>query len=281
MTLFGQDSWHPTFLKKFIESFETSTGPSRIETDAGEAIIKALGNNQGPHALARELIAIRLANWFNLPIFEYAVMELQKDDVIPLGKQKRAEPGPAFVTKYHVGQKWDGTEEGLKLVENCQIITKLVVFDNWILNVDRYPPDPGTRKANFGNVFLSEVGASKGKFRIIVMDHSHCLRVRNTEDLSKSIANIDYIKEERPYGVFPAFVTQLKKSFLDSALSQLGGFTESDADQVLFEIPLEWKVTSEVRVALKKFLVQRADFLVQRLPIILSKYNLEQGDLGV
>ena len=196
MPFSGQDSWQPTAFKMFLAPIETSTGPARILTDAGEAVVKALGNNQGPHALAREFIAVQLANWFELPTFEYAVIELQKDESFPLGQGKTALPGPSFVTKYHSGLQWDGTELGLRAVENCHIITRLVVFDNWILNIDRFPPDPGTRKGNFGNVFLSAEGAGNGKFRIIVMDHSHCLKVRKTDDLSKNISHIDYVRDE-------------------------------------------------------------------------------------
>jgi len=281
LEIYGQDYWQPTEIIKHIESYETSTGPARIETNVGQAILKPLGNSLGPHVLARELIAIQLANWFKLPTFEYAVIDLQEEDMIPLGKQKLAMPGPSFLTKYHIGEKWDGTEKGLEAVENCEIITRLVAFDNWILNVDRHPPDVGSRKANFGNVFLSQLGAAAGKFRMIVMDHTHCLRVRNTEDLSERITHIDYVRDERAYGVFPAFVKYLKRSQLSSALSKLNEFSESDAEEILSKLPSQWQVSENVQLKIKEFLIQRADFLVQRLPNILSTYNMEQGNLRI
>ena len=273
--------WQPTSFKRFVRAEETSTGPARIMTDAGEAVMKALGNKEGPHALAREYVAIRLAKWFGLPTFEYAIIIVKDDDQITLGRGKIAEPGPAFVTKYQIGQPWDGTAKGLMVVDNCKIITRLVVFDNWILNVDRYPPDISVRRPNPGNVFLSTIGADKGRFNIIVMDHTHCLRAKGTNDLSKGIVHIENIKDLRPYGVFPAFQIYLSDSELGDAIGVMSSLRESDIDDVLNGLPSEWQVSSEVINSVKEFLIQRARFLVQRLPSILSTYNLEQSKLDI
>ena len=52
--------WRPTEFRRFEAGLDTSMGTARIITDAGKAYIKAMGNRQGPHLLAVELIATRL-----------------------------------------------------------------------------------------------------------------------------------------------------------------------------------------------------------------------------
>src|SRR5207244_3821961 len=68
--------WRPTRVERIGLSLDTSMGTTRVVTDAGPAYLKAMGNRQGPHALASELIASRLARWFGLPTFEWAVIPL-------------------------------------------------------------------------------------------------------------------------------------------------------------------------------------------------------------
>jgi len=46
--------WSPTRYKRLLRVLDTSMGTAEIETDAGRAYIKAMGNRQGPHQLACE-----------------------------------------------------------------------------------------------------------------------------------------------------------------------------------------------------------------------------------
>lgn len=272
-------SWHPTEFKSSVGEFNTSTGPARILTDAGEAVMKALGNREGPHALARELIAIRLANWFELPTFEHSILNVKADDDIPLGHNMKAEAGPSFVTKYHKGHSWSGDKKELKSVDNCEIITRLVVFDTWILNVDRYPPENTGRRPNYANVFLSEVTASPGKFRMITMDHTHCLRAN--QDLNANIKNINNIKDIRIYGAFPAFRDFIRQKYLTRTIDKLKSFSDRDASDVIANIPNEWLVNSETKDSLREFFLGRAQYLIETLSRSLSIYNLQQGNLAL
>lgn len=279
LTVLSQISWNPTKFKRFVKPIETSTGPSQIVTDAGEAIIKALGNKEGPHALAREYISIRLANWFGLPTFEHAILKVLPEDEIPLGKGRTALPGPAFVTKYQRGGGWSGSEKDLKSVENLEIITKLIVFDTWILNVDRHPPENIGRRPNYANVFLSEENASHGKYRMIAMDHSHCFVAK--KDLTPAINNIEHVKDNRIYGVFPAFIDYIKRGNFDNAIAKLKSFSLIDAYNVIEDIPKEWQVTSKTSESIKEFLFDRAKFLVESLPSVFILYNRKPGKLGI
>ena len=53
--------WQPTRLVRVIESYDTSMGTTHVKTDATFGYIKTMGNRQGPHCLASELVASSLA----------------------------------------------------------------------------------------------------------------------------------------------------------------------------------------------------------------------------
>lgn len=90
-------------------------GTGKILTDAGRAYIKALGDPQGPHLLAAELVATRLAKWFKLPVLDFSVIEIDADvDEIRFPKGDLAASGPAFVTRELPAHSWGGSDNELK-----------------------------------------------------------------------------------------------------------------------------------------------------------------------
>lgn len=80
---------------------------AEIMTDAGRSYIKAMGNPEGPHALACEYVGTQLARWFGLRTFDFALMNLEEIDEIPLDKGRLAMPGPAFVSRAEQGATWE------------------------------------------------------------------------------------------------------------------------------------------------------------------------------
>jgi hypothetical protein len=191
MSVAPKPPWQPTCVLRFEKPLDTSMGTARIVTDAGKAYLKALGNPQGPHGLACEWVGTQLARWLGLRTFDFALLTLDELDEIPFLRGGHAQPGPAFVTRAEKGHTWGGAPEELKAVENCDDVARLVVFDTWTLNCDRHPPNLSERKPNYDNVFLSEEGAARGRFRLVAMDHTHCFTCGR--DLTKRLASI------RPY----------------------------------------------------------------------------------
>ncbi len=53
----------------------------------------------GPHALVREWIATRLAEWFELPTLDMAILDIDAIDEIPLQNGTIVAPGPSCVTR--------------------------------------------------------------------------------------------------------------------------------------------------------------------------------------
>lgn len=59
-------SWSPSVLVRVLASVPSSTRPFPVETEQGNAFLKVRGNPEGPHTLASEWVAVRLARLLGL-----------------------------------------------------------------------------------------------------------------------------------------------------------------------------------------------------------------------
>lgn len=257
--------WSPTEVRMFIKPLDSGAGTVVVETDAGRGYLKVMGNHGGEHVLACELVGTKLAQWFGLSTFDFALIEVTKCDEIPLYRGTLAEAGPAFVTREERGQSWGGSERQLKKVVNRVDISRLVVFDTWIRNRDRRSPD-GAR-VNLDNVFLSEESPEPGMFVLRAMDHTHCFTTDG--QLSRRLAQIDAVKDEGVYGLFPEFRRFLDRNVVRQAVAQLRQITRQELQMIVDEIPAVWDVDQAARTALIDFLLQRAAFVAETIEVRL------------
>ena len=271
------ESWRPTYVQRFESAIDgCSTKVAIVRTDAGRAYLKALGNPEGPHALAREWLGTSLARWFGLTTFDFATVHIEPDIEIPLGSGYRASPGSAFVTRAEEGTPWSGSRKALGTLANLADVTRLVVLDTWLLNADRYPPPGSHRKPNRDNVFLSFEGHPSTP-RLVAMDFTECLKSGSA--LSTKIGTINYIKDERIYGLFPEFESFITSEMFKQCLARLGHANSAELAEMVEAIPSDWEVSREVRDAIRQFLVERAQFLIEHLPEALRPYLERQADL--
>lgn len=259
----SESDWCPQTVLRFITAFPSSTSPALVETDCGEGYLKALGNPQGPHALACELVGTILARKMGLKTLEFAIITLGEEDEIPLGNGKLAESGPAFVTKAEKGATWGGKERELKMLSNPEDVSRLIVFDTWVLNFDRRYPDEDARHPNYNNVFLSEDNAPEGQFVLKAIDHTHCFD--RIPELTPKISAIDRIKDARVYGRFAAFERFIEVTGVISAIADLKAVTQDDIGQAVDSIPLEWEVKMQARSSLSDLLWRRAMFVAENI----------------
>ncbi len=273
----SSQNWSPTRFERFESANDgCSTKVAIIQTDAGPAYLKALGNPEGPHALAREWVGTSLARWFGLPTFKFSIMHLEPGMDVPLGGGILAEPGSAFVTSAAIGDPWSGTKVDLKRVVNPSDITLLVILDTWLLNADRHPPEGKYRKPNYDNVFLEYQPTTKKK-RLIAMDFTECLKTGSR--LNSSISNIDYTKDPGIYGLFPEFRPFLDGTAFQRGLMQLKSANRAEFEHIVNDIPVDWDIADAVRSAIVDFLMLRAGFLVEHLPDAFHPFLGKQGGL--
>ena len=259
-----ETNWHPTRLMEVGRSADTSTGATEVTTDAGRAFIKPMGNRQGPHVLATDWVGTHLARWFGLSTFDIAIMQLAADDAFPLPRGYAAQPGPAFVARAMAGESWGKSGLQLDVIVNSQDITRLVIFDTWTLNCDRHYYDPTVREPKYDNVYLSSECVEPGKRRLIAMDHGLCF-IHSGEDLAPRLANIDKVRDEHVYGLFPEFRGQLREDIIVDCARRLREMDAATAREMIATVPAEWEVSPEARTAWAELISRRASVVADNI----------------
>jgi hypothetical protein len=247
---------------RVIESYDTSMGTTKVKTNASFAYLKALGNRQGPHALACEFVGSSLARWFGLSVPDFAILSLAPEACFELPRGIQTEPGPAFVSRHTPGRTWGGSVEELHNLVNPTDITRLVVFDTWVRNCDRHSPNPETRRPNYANVYLADTDRPEMS-RLLAIDHTHCFD--RVPDLTPRLARIDVVRDEATYGLFPAFAGFLDMGELIWCGSMLRELDREQIDAIVRQIPSEWRVDTPAQAALTDLVYRRALFLADRI----------------
>jgi len=246
--------WYPTYIKLVREcKIESSTQPLVVLTDKGWGYFKALGNPEGPHCLARELVATSLAELLDIPTLRYGILNFSGQPEIHFSSGVIVEPGPGFITKeVRSGEVWKGPFERLQCVTNPADITRLVCLDTWVRNPDRYCARPGRAPhVRVDNVFF----ANHAKTGLILnaFDFSHALFCER-DTTSKAC-------DEMIYGLFPYFKQFIDKEVAADVCEKIKQISEEQIRLIINEIPEEWMISSDTREAWIEFLMARAYFL--------------------
>ncbi len=249
--------WQPTCITQFVEARKSSTQVVIVETDAGRGYLKAMGNPEGDHALACDWVGTQLAKWFGLSTLDQAIVEVDEFVEIRFLNGNLAKLGPALVTRALRGGSWSGESRQLAKLQNQEDISRLVVFDTWILNRDRH----SVNRQNRDNVFLS---AESSQLELLAIDHTHCFGMSGGE-LTERVAHIDNCRDNAVYGLFPEFKKLLDKDAVSQAIERLRRIDKETVKQILDAIPAEWQVTGKASAALIQLVLQRAAFVADTI----------------
>jgi len=270
-------AWQPTTIRRYIRGFPSSARTALVETDVGQGYVKGMGGPEGPHTLASEWVATQLAAWFGLSTFDCAIIQLGESAEVPFVDKAgncvgKAAAGPAFIARAESGETWSGDEKQLKKLVNPRDVARLVVFDTWLLNCDRYSipvgNPTGKPRINRNNVFLSEE-APQGQLLLKAMDHTHCFTCG--AHWTKTLDNIDRIQYRELFGMFPEFREFVgdDRSGVRAAAEKLRSINRGDVVKIAETIPREWDVNSGALDALVGFVVRRAAFLAEEIERII------------
>lgn len=272
----SRSAWQPKQFSRYVETINSSSLTAVIVTDADRAFLKAINNPQGVHVLACDWIGTKLARRFGLKTFDFAILELTDDDEIPLNEKTNAAPGPAFVTREEIGQPMGGAAS-LERIENAQDIARLIVFDTWVRNCDRYAPGYGKEgepRVNADNLFLSTDGARDGKLILKAIDHGHIFTCGRP--LTRKLADIENIKDERLYGCFPFFREVVTVKQIGEYATELKEKRSWLCGGLLDDLPAAWDVSSETKQTINRLLLERAVFLADNIEAIADEeFNRE------
>jgi hypothetical protein len=265
----------PTRIERLGRTLETSTGPSYAVTDVGAAYIKAMGNPEGTQALMCEWLGTRAAEWLGLATFGVAWFVVP-EGLLGYHDGSRSLGGPAFAARAEAGEAWNGEREELEKLINPEHMAGVVVLDTWLRNCDRYRPPPGERR-NERNVFLSEVGMPKGKFRVMAVDHTHILTCG--QELTAKVGRIDTIREDKVYGLFPEASPWVTPTNLMPFVQRLRGFAPGIAQSWFEEMPRQWRPAAQIEEAVVGYFVGRARYVADNLLSMVEKTTGASDDL--
>lgn len=252
------NGWNPTTITRYIGSLRTSTGVAIVETDCGEGFLKAISNPEGPHVLGCELVGSLLADWLGLPTLDFSIIHVAEEDEIPLATGGYAAVGPAFITRRITGVAWGGDTESLRGLQNIDDISRLVLFDTWVRNCDRYRPEPLRR--NVDNVFCAIPPLSESRRPILMaIDHTHTFTCGS--GLTRSIAHIEKIQDAMTYGEFPEFSSFRNLAVEAAVHQQLQAMNLEQAQEFIAFVPSLWLADQDVRIAWASYIARRAHFL--------------------
>lgn len=156
------------------------------------------------------------------------------------------------------GTPRDGTDAFLRRLRDKDCVSRLVVFDTWIRNWDRYYGGD----ANSDNLLY--VQASVHKYDLVPIDHSNCF-IGGDPVFPDGAAPNDWIEDGSVYGKFPEFDDFITSDGVTAALDRLTTLDRNFVTEVVNSVPLAWGLGPLARVGLIDFICARATYLVDTL----------------
>jgi hypothetical protein len=211
----------------------------------------------GSAALTSELVAAELAVWFGLDVPPFAVIH-QCDIEIIMRKNGQPMIAPLFFSSAVEGIPRDGTDVFLRRLRDKDCVSRLVVFDTWIRNWDRYYGED----ANSDNLLY--VQASTQKYDLVPIDHSNCF-IGGDAAFPDGAAPVDWVEDGGVYGKFPEFDDFITADSVRAALAKLATLDRGFVAEVVNSVPLPWGLGQAARSGLIDFICARASYVVDTL----------------
>ena len=265
----------PHEVQRVTKTFTSSSRPARVLTDAGPGFVKGLRSPAGDGSLASELIAAELAVLMGLSVPPFAVIAAPMLDVPMADWRVPVMEPPLFFSLEVEAAPSDGTDAVLKRLENPGDLAKLVVFDTWVRNVDRWAPEE-QGPPNRDNLLFGPIG--KRKFRAYPIDHASCFVVGTFDELDSP----DLLVEEELYGLFPEFRPYLTPQSVGAAVDLMLSVQPATVREIVNSVPAQWGLTRPLRDKLCDLIVGRAQRVASFAPAMLvaePMMHLPEGGL--
>lgn len=252
----------PLEVQRVTRTFTSSSRPARVLTDVGPGFVKGLRSPAGDGSLAAELVAAELATLMGLSVPPFAIIRDPKLDVPMSDWRIPVMNPPLFFSQEVEGTPSDGTDVFLSRLDRPEDLAKLVVFDTWVRNVDRWAPI-GHGDINRDNLLFGPVG--RGAFRAYPIDHASCFVSGTFEELDTEGPLID----EEVYGLFPEFHPYLTPNLVAAAVETMLAVTADNVREIVNSVPAQWGMTAHVRSQLCDLITQRAHRVAEFVPPLL------------
>ncbi|MEF2549728.1 HipA family kinase [Aurantimonas sp. E1-2-R+4] len=211
--------------------------------------MKAANNRQGTAALVSELVSAELASWLGLSVPPFSVIHTI-DIEIMMERPLEAMEAPLFFSRFVSNAVTrDGTDNLIKKLSRPDDVSRLVIFDTWIRNVDRFD----NAGSNSDNLLFAPI---KRRYELTPIDHTHCF----TDDISGfevGIARVEWIEDPNVYGLFPEFEPHITALAVDNVLNDLSSLTRVKVEEIVASVPALWGLGPGMSRSLLNFVERR------------------------
>ena len=235
--------------------------------DGKKYVVKFPGNPNGDKALINEFIASRLCEYLGLPIMDYKLISVKRENYTDdMNQEIMPIEGTAFGTIYDDYLLTILNSDEIRKATNNNDAIKILIFDLLIGNYDR----------NKGNLMIS----SKTR-KIIMIDHTHIFNIGVIWDgyqlkrLEKENFDTQKLSQFNYKNIIDSIVYNEQFYLeLNKFVQKVKNIDRNYVKGILNELPNDWVVNEFEKESIIDFIVNR--FL--RVEEVLELLNIKGGD---
>lgn len=235
--------------------------------DGNTYVVKFPGNEQGVKTLVNEFIASNLCEYLELPIFQYNLINVKKEDynentendIVPL-------EGTAFGTIYNDNALIILNSGMIAKSVNRNDAIKILIFDILIGNNDR----------NKGNLMIDSVSK-----KIYMIDHTHIFGIGTLWDeyqlprLIEDEFKIEALNQFNYNNIIESI--KMNENFyneLHKFINKVKNINKDFIENIMKNIPNDWNVSNKEKSLLVDYIYKRFN----RVDEILNLLSIKGGD---
>lgn len=235
--------------------------------DGNTYVVKFPGNEQGVKTLVNEFIASNLCEYLELPIFQYNLINVKKEDynentkndIVPL-------EGTAFGTIYNDNALIILNSGMIAKSVNRNDAIKILIFDILIGNNDR----------NKGNLMIDSVSK-----KIYMIDHTHIFGIGTLWDeyqlprLIEDEFKIEALNQFNYNNIIGSIkMNEIFYNELHKFIKKVKNINKDFIENIMKNIPNDWNVSNKEKSLLVDYIYKRFN----RVDEILNLLSIKGGD---
>ncbi|MEH7351251.1 HipA family kinase [Gottfriedia acidiceleris] len=233
---------------KYIETLPGKAAHLFLFSDGNRYAVKCKNNFHGTRELVNEYVVARLGQLLNLPVVPFEIVNMSEKQIqqIPQKFSSQYQPGNQFASLFIdncTGLAKKPPHPTINEVNNPHVLAGILVFDYWVHDADRTK----------SNILLKRL--PDGKYDIHMIDHGKCFPGGykwNAETLQKS-------KKFKKDSVVHIWTVDILNDLntIKSYIEKILALSEASIEEVIQDIPEDWNVSYEDKVALFNYLKER------------------------
>jgi hypothetical protein len=254
-------------VQRVVKLFPSHSRPARVLTDAGPGYVKGLFSPSGSDSLAAELVCAELATLIGLSVPPFAVIQNSEIEVPMLDWHTHMGVPLFFSSEIENALTSDGSDTFLKKLDRPADVAKLVMFDTWVRNRDRFNTTPsGGQSYNRDNLLFGP--APNGRLRVQPIDHANCF-VGTGGTFEGGMHGAEVFDDKTIYGLFPEFAPFMNSTYVAEAAEAILAVSEAAVREIVNSIPVQWGVLHPQRERLVEVILERAKRVSEFAPPLL------------